>query len=208
LCCLWGIIFEGSKFQFRKNSVGPTRQCQKPTQKKITVACPTDKGDPGRLTTVANKCYIMPLDGIRPVDGGTQNIVANKCSIVRNAPCRMYMHPRRRPDPWTLLLPRSDLHHRRQPVLPCCRTHVTLHNLSGGAHARSRVQGCHSSRNHSIGLDPVSELSGFPLVPCPDCGMAWVVEGWTQKEGENHCHLYLKCARSSVSSLLCLPNPS
>jgi hypothetical protein len=29
-CCLWGIIFEGSKFQFRKNSVGPTRQRYKP----------------------------------------------------------------------------------------------------------------------------------------------------------------------------------
>jgi hypothetical protein len=25
-CCLWGIIFEGSKFQFTKNCVGPTRQ--------------------------------------------------------------------------------------------------------------------------------------------------------------------------------------
>jgi hypothetical protein len=47
----------------------------------------------------------------------------------------------------------------------------------GGARVRSRVQGCRSSRNHSISLDPVSELSGFPLVPCPDYGMAQVVEG-------------------------------
>jgi hypothetical protein len=29
-CCLWGIIFEGNKFQFRKNSVEPTHQRQKP----------------------------------------------------------------------------------------------------------------------------------------------------------------------------------
>jgi hypothetical protein len=79
---------------------------------------------------------------------------------------------------------------------------------SGGAHARSRVQGCRSSRNHSIGLDPVGELSGFPLVPCPDCGMARVVEGQTQKEGENHGRLYFKCPRNSVSSLLCIPNLS
>jgi hypothetical protein len=54
-CYLWGIIFEGSKFQFRKNSAGPTRQRQKPIYKKITVACPTDKGNPGRLTIVANE---------------------------------------------------------------------------------------------------------------------------------------------------------
>jgi hypothetical protein len=73
---------------------------------------------------------------------------------------------------------------------------------------RSWVQGCLSSRNHSIDLDPVGELSGFPLVPCPDCGMARVVEGRMQKEGENHSRLYFKCARNSVSSLLCLPNLS
>jgi hypothetical protein len=63
------------------------------------------------------------------------------------------------------------------------------------------------SRKHSIDLDPVGELSGFPLVPCLDRGMARV-EGRTQKEGENHSHLYFKCARNSVSSLLCLPNLS
>jgi hypothetical protein len=38
--------------------------------------------------------------------------------------------------------------------------------------------------------------------------MARVVEGWTQKEGENHGRLYSKCARYSVSSLICLPNLS
>jgi hypothetical protein len=73
---------------------------------------------------------------------------------------------------------------------------------------RSGVQGCRISRNHSIGLDPAGELSGFPLVPCPDYGMARVVEGRTQKEGENHDRLYFKCERNSVSSLLCLPNLS
>jgi hypothetical protein len=125
-CCLWGIIFEGRKFQFRKNNVGPTRQRQKSIEKKITVAYPTDKGDPGRLTIVANKCSIMPLAGIRPCDGGTVTIVANKCSIDRNSPCRMNMHPPRRPDPWPLLLPRSELHRHRPPVLPRRRTHVAL----------------------------------------------------------------------------------
>jgi hypothetical protein len=79
---------------------------------------------------------------------------------------------------------------------------------SGGARARSRVHGCRSSHNHSIGLDPVGELSGFPLVPCPDYGMARMVEGRMQKEGENHGRLYFKCARNLVSSLLCLPKLS
>jgi hypothetical protein len=142
-----------ASFNSKKNSVGPTRQRQAYI-KKITIACPTDKGDPGRLT-----------------------IVTNKCSIVRNAPCRMNMNPPGAPTPT-------------------------------GARVRSRVQGCQSGRNHSIGLDPVCELSGFPLVPCPGCGMARVVEGRTQKEGENHGRLYFKCVRNSVSSLLCLPNLS
>jgi hypothetical protein len=75
-------------------------------------------------------------------------------------------------------------------------------NSSGGACERSRVQGCRCSRNHSIGLDLVGELSGFPLVPCPDYGTARVVEGRTQKKGENHSRLYFKCARNSLSSLL------
>jgi hypothetical protein len=124
----------------------------------------------------------------------------------------MNMHPPRRLDPSFLLLPRSEIHHRRLPVLPRRRTNVALMShyadSSGGARARSRVQGCRSSCNHSIGLDPVSELSGFPLVPCPDCGMARVLGGRTQKEGENQGRLYFKCARNSVSTLLCLPNLS
>jgi hypothetical protein len=150
----------------------------------------------------------MPLDGIRPGDGGTLTIVANKCSIVRNAPCRLNMHPPRRPDPCPLLLPRSELQRRHPPVLPHRRTHVALRRFIWRCTCEGRVQGCRSSCNHSIGLDLVGELSGFSLVPCPDCGMARVVEGRTQKEGENHGRLYFKCARNSVSSLLCLPNMS
>jgi hypothetical protein len=88
-------------------------------------------------------------------------------------------------------------------------THMSHYtDSSGGARARSRVQGCRSSHNQSISLDPIGDLSYFPLVPCPDCGMARVVEGRTQKDGENHSLLYFKCARNSVSSLLCLPNLS
>jgi hypothetical protein len=95
-----------------------------------------------------------------------------------------------------------------RPSFPVVAHMLHYADLSVGARARSREKRCWSSRNHSIGLDPVGELSGFPLVPCPDYGMARVVEGQTQKEGENYSHLYFKCARNSVSSLLCLPNLS
>jgi hypothetical protein len=124
-----GIIFEGSKFQFRKIVSGPRVSVRSLYKKKIIVACPTDKGDAGRLTIGANKCSIMPLAGIRPGYGGTLTIIANKCSIVRNAPCRMNMHPPRRPDPCPLLLPRSELHRHHPPVLPRHHTHVALHRF-------------------------------------------------------------------------------
>jgi hypothetical protein len=93
-----------------------------------------------------------------------------------------------------------------RPSFPAVAHMSHYADLSRGARARSRVQHCWSNCNHSIGLDPVNELSGFPLVPCPECGMARVVEGRTQKEGENDNHLYFKCVRNSVSSLLCFPN--
>jgi hypothetical protein len=153
--------------------------------KKITVACLTDKGDPSRLT-----------------------IVANKCSIVRNAPCRMNMHPPRRLDSCPLLLPRSELHRRCPPVLPHRRTHVALRLFVWRCTCEDQGPRLSEQHNYSIGLDLFGELSSFPLVPCPDCGMSRVVEGRTQKEGGNHSRLYFKCARNSVSSLLCLPNLS
>jgi hypothetical protein len=92
-----------ASFNSEKIVSGPRVSVRSLYKKKITVACPTDKGDPGRLTIIANKCY-----------------------IVRNAPCRMNMHPPRRPDPCPLLLPRSELHRRCPPVLPRRRTHVAL----------------------------------------------------------------------------------
>jgi hypothetical protein len=176
--------------------------------KKDNRSLPDRKGDSGRLTIIANKCSVMPLPGIRPGDGGTLTIVANKCSIVRNAPCRMNMHPPWRPDPCPFFFPDMSSTAAARPSFPAVAHMSRYADPSGGSRARSRVQGCRSSRNHSIGLDPVGELSGFPLVPCPDYGMARVVEGRTQKEGENHGHVYFKCARNSVISLLCVPNLS
>ena len=72
--------------------------------------------------------------------------------------------------------------------------------LFGGGRARSRLHGGPSTRIALVGLDPIGELSGFPLIPCPDCHLARVVE-----ENENHGRLYFKCARNGVSGLLDFP---
>ena len=55
-------------------------------------------------------------------------------------------------------------------------------------------------------MDLVGELSGFPLIPCLDCGLTRVVEGQTKKDGDNHERLYFKCARNGVSFVYC-PSP-
>jgi hypothetical protein len=112
------------------------------------------------------------------------------------------------PAPAPFFLPDLSSTATARPSFPAVAHMSHYADSSGGARVRSRVQGCRSRRNHSIGLDPVGELSGFPLVPCLHCGVARVVEGRTQKEGENHGRLYFKCARNSVSSLLCFPNMS
>jgi len=56
-----------------------------------------------------------------------------------------------------------------------------------GGRARSRLQGrLESTRSGRIAADhadPVGELSGFPQIPCPECGQAQVIEGQTKKEG-------------------------
>jgi hypothetical protein len=112
------------------------------------------------------------------------------------------------PTPPPFFFPNLSSTAAARPSFPTVAHMSHYTDSSGGARVRSRVQGCRSSRNNSIGLDLVGELSGFPLVPCSDCVMARVVEGRMQKEGENHSRLYFKCARNLVSSMLCLSNLS
>ena len=76
---------------------------------------------------------------------------------------------------------------------------------SGGGCVRSRLHGGPSTYIASVGLDPIGELSGFPLIPCPDCHLARVMEGRTKNDSENHGRLYFKCARNGVSCLLDFP---
>jgi len=64
--------------------------------------------------------------------------------------------------------------------------------------ARSRLQGARSGLVAPNHADPVGELSGFPLIQCPECGLVRVVEGRTKKFGENHGRLFFKCARNGV----------
>jgi hypothetical protein len=156
-CCLWGIMFEGSKFQFRKNSVRPTRQCQKLIWKKITIACPTDKGNAGRLTIIANKCSIvrMPL--------------SNECA---SAPATVVLYPSSptsaplsempltelicirpgTPTPTRFFFPDLSSTVATRPSFPTAAHMSHYADSSGGACAKSRVQGCQSSRNHLPGL--------------------------------------------------------
>jgi hypothetical protein len=88
-----------------------------------------------------------------------------------------------------------------RPSFPAVAHMLHYADSSGGARTRSRVQGCWNCCNHFLGLDPVGELSDFPLVPCLDCGLARVVEGRTQKEGENHGRLYFKCVVCCISQI-------
>jgi hypothetical protein len=68
------------------------------------------------------------------------------------------------PTPTPFFFPDLSSTAAARPSFPAV-AHMSHHaDSSGGARARSRVQDCRSSRNHSIGLDPVGELSSFPLV--------------------------------------------
>jgi hypothetical protein len=99
------VLFTGYNIWWKQVSI-QKKKCQAHTSaseayiKKITVACPTDKGDAGRLPsspTSTPLCEMLLAEWIciRPDDTGTLTLVANKCSIVRNAPGRMNMHPPR-----------------------------------------------------------------------------------------------------------------
>jgi len=49
------------------------------------------------------------------------------------------------------------------------------------ARARSRLQYARSGRIAPDIAGPLGELSGFPLIPCPECSLTRVVEGRTKK---------------------------
>lgn len=48
---------------------------------------------------------------------------------------------------------------------------------------------------------PLGEESGLPLIPCPDCGLARVIERRSMKEGKNHLRVYFKCLRNGYPKL-------
>jgi hypothetical protein len=112
---------------------------------------------------------------IRPGDAATLTIVANKCSIVRNAPCSMNMHPPRwcwytnprrqqvlhcpkcpwpnkyasAPTSTPFFFPDPSTTVAARPYFPAIAHMSHYAVLSGGARARSRVQGCRSNRNQA-----------------------------------------------------------
>jgi hypothetical protein len=128
----------GKQVSIQENSVWPTRQAY---IKKITVACPTDKGDAGRLTIVANKCSIVriPLVGIRPGDGGTLTIIANKCSFCQKCPLpneyASASAPRPLPPSSSLIWAPPPPPARPSPPSHTCRTtpiHLEVHVWGAG----------------------------------------------------------------------------
>jgi hypothetical protein len=47
---------------------------------------------------------------------------------------------------------------------------------------------------------PLGKESGLPLIPCPDCGMARVIERRSGKDmTENYLRVFFKCPQNSVS---------
>jgi predicted RNA-binding Zn-ribbon protein involved in translation (DUF1610 family) len=47
---------------------------------------------------------------------------------------------------------------------------------------------------------PLGEETGLPLIPCPDCGLARVIERCSAKETtKKHLRVYFKCPRNGVS---------
>jgi hypothetical protein len=79
----------------------------------------------------------MPLASIRPSDGGTRTIVANKCSIIRNAPCRMNMHPPWHPTSAPFFFPDLSSTATARSSFPAVSHMSHYADSSGGARART-----------------------------------------------------------------------
>lgn len=65
--------------------------------------------------------------------------------------------------------------------------------------ASRRMHGDRSSRTADLVSVPVGEETGLPLVPCPDCKLARVIERRSKKENHNLGRVYFKCPRDGVS---------
>jgi hypothetical protein len=73
---------------------------------------------------------------------------------------------------------------------------------TGASRMLQRLPPESSSRLH-LEEYPLGKETGLPLIPCPECGLARVIERRSEKETtENYLRVYFKCPRNGVSIAL------
>ena len=75
--------------------------------------------------------------------------------------------------------------------------------MSNGAY-KMQPAAHESSSRWDLEEFPLGVETGLPLIPCPECGLARVIERRTMKEGKNHMRVYFNCPRNGVRILLSL----
>ncbi|CAN6277990.1 unnamed protein product [Urochloa humidicola] len=65
---------------------------------------------------------------------------------------------------------------------------------------RTETTSCRSRSRSALPAAPmavrVGVETGLPLIPCPNCGLDWVIELRVKKEGENNGRVFIKCSRN------------
>ena len=105
-----------------------------------------------------------------------------------------------------LLLPRCSFFAARpaaassSPPRPCAKVAMSHRAESSSASRSGRRQerGCSSTRVHAVAY-PTGKESGLPLIECPDCGLARVIELRAKKDTVNNGRTFFKCPRNGVS---------
>ena len=83
---------------------------------------------------------------------------------------------------------------------PCAKVAMSHRAESSSASRSGRRQerGCSSTRVHAVAY-PTGKESGLPLIECPDCGLARVIELRAKKDTVNNGRTFFKCPRNGVS---------
>ncbi|XP_039823358.1 uncharacterized protein LOC120685476 [Panicum virgatum] len=66
---------------------------------------------------------------------------------------------------------------------------------SASRSGRRQERGCSSTRVHAVAY-PTGKESGLPLIECPDCGLARVIELRAKKDTVNNGRTFFKCPRN------------
>ena len=99
------------------------------------------------------------------------------------------------------LLPCS---HRRRLQLPSCRPCATVamsHRAESSSASRSvrrQERGASSMRTHAVAY-PTGKEPELPLIECPNCNVARVIELCAKKDTPSNGRTFFKCPRNGVS---------